>query len=198
MWSKAGTEFLAQLSALVAFFAFPAIQYLMLKRFARNEGTPELWYLPSYGFRLVIRNLPGKRTLSDIRQRAVLRTIIAANKGSSAATLHDDILSDRRDFFLFPGTDQILLSFQIQGDSEGSLSFVVTDKLGHELNRVPIVSFGKLICDYNATVNNPLNFRIKLAKRVEIEAASLKSFWRQIQKENVEQEFALDRVREVS
>jgi hypothetical protein len=50
-------ELISQLLALAAFFAFPAIQYLLLKRFARNEGQPELWYLPKYGFRVVIRNI---------------------------------------------------------------------------------------------------------------------------------------------
>jgi hypothetical protein len=61
--------------ALAAFFAFPAIQYLLLKRFARNEGQPELWYLPKYSFRLVIRNIPGKRALSDLKYCARLRGV---------------------------------------------------------------------------------------------------------------------------
>jgi hypothetical protein len=46
---------IGQLLALIAFFAFPMLQYRYLKRFARNEGKPELWYNPGYRtFRLVI------------------------------------------------------------------------------------------------------------------------------------------------
>jgi hypothetical protein len=59
---------LSQLIALIAFFAFPAVQYVLLKTLSRKEGNPELWYLPDHGFRLVIRNLPRKRILTDIRR----------------------------------------------------------------------------------------------------------------------------------
>ena len=64
-------EILTQLLALVTFFAFPATQYLLLKRYSRREGRPDLWYLPAYGFRLVVRKIPGKKTLSNIRYRAL-------------------------------------------------------------------------------------------------------------------------------
>lgn len=59
--------FAGQLAALVTFFAFPVVQFLMLRRFAHKEGQPELWYLPSYSLRLVIRNIPRNGTLSEIR-----------------------------------------------------------------------------------------------------------------------------------
>lgn len=50
-------EVLQQLLALVTFFAFPTFQYLLLKRYARRQGDPQLWYLPAHGFRLVVRNI---------------------------------------------------------------------------------------------------------------------------------------------
>ena len=53
--------FLGQFLALFTFFAFPAIQYIILKRFSKEHGKPELWYLPTFGFRLVIRNIPNKK-----------------------------------------------------------------------------------------------------------------------------------------
>ena len=56
-------EAVGQLLALLAFIAFPATQYLGLKWLIRKEGQPELWYLPDYGFRLVVRNLPRKKCL---------------------------------------------------------------------------------------------------------------------------------------
>lgn len=105
------SEFISQLVALVAFFAFPALQYLLLRRFTRNEGDPELWYLPAYGFRLVIRNIPGKKTLSELKLRAKLRTIVRSSSGSSAATLVEEILLDREDFFRFPAPTKSSLAF---------------------------------------------------------------------------------------
>src|SRR5256885_2079274 len=96
-------ETLGQLVALATFFAFPAVQYILLRRFSRNEGNPQLWFLPAYGFRLVIRNLPGKRTLSELKLRAKIRSVVPRSLGASAATLVEDVLIDREDFFLFPG-----------------------------------------------------------------------------------------------
>ena len=80
-----------QFLALVGFFAFPIVQYLLLKRFSKREGNPELWYLPRYGFRLVIRNLPRRRTLSEIKYRALIRNFMAAGAGASVATIQDEI-----------------------------------------------------------------------------------------------------------
>jgi hypothetical protein len=186
-----------QVLALVAFVAFPAFQYMALKRFSKNEGAPQLWYLPSYGFRLVIRNLPGKRSLSEIKYKAIVRNIIRRNSGSSVATLQDEVLVENNDMFLFPGTDQILISFQLQGSTPDDLDLVITDKLGQEKSRIPLANFRKLICAYTATLNNPLNFSVKLAKRTEIESRSLSRIWREIQANNIEQGFTPDRIRNV-
>ena len=41
-------ELLSQFIALAAFFAFPAIQYALLKWINKPEGTAELWYLPKW------------------------------------------------------------------------------------------------------------------------------------------------------
>lgn len=93
--------FLGQLAALVTFFAFPAFQYWLLKHTAKNEGNPELWYLPKYGFRLVIRNLPRKKSLSNIRYRVLVRTVVPPSAGSSVATYQDILLVEKDDFFCF-------------------------------------------------------------------------------------------------
>src|ERR1022692_161893 len=102
-----------QLLALAAFFAFPAIQYVLLKIASRRKGRPELWYLPAFGFRLVIRNLPYRRTLTDIRYRTFVRKTVPSSAGSSVRTLNDQQLLSREDMVLFPGTDQVLLSFRL-------------------------------------------------------------------------------------
>jgi hypothetical protein len=96
--------------------------------------------------------------------------------------------------FLFPGTDQILISFQLQGSAPDKLDFVVTDRLGREKSRVSFADFQKLICDYTATLNNPLNFNVK---RSEFKSESLVRIWREIQASDTEQSFEPDRIREV-
>jgi len=69
---------LSQLIALLTFFAFPIFQYFILKKLTKKECNPELWYLPDFGFRLVIRNLPGKRFLTDIKYKSFLREVVKA------------------------------------------------------------------------------------------------------------------------
>ena len=186
-----------QLVALATFFAFPALQYILLRRFARTEGNPQLWFLPAYGFRLVIRNLPGKKTLSELKLRAKLRRVVPGSAGASAASFMEEVLIDREDFFLFPGTDQIIISFRLERSSSGSADFIVTDKLGAEQKRFPLSSFDKLICDYTANLENLLNFDIKMAKRAELTSETLGRILMQVEQRPVEGSFDLDRIRHV-
>jgi hypothetical protein len=184
---------LAQLVALVTFVAFPALQYLLLKRFARREGHPELWFLPRWGFRLVIHNITGKKRLSEIRYRALLRRTIPGGDGSSVATFEDQTLLERDDFFLFPGTDQVLLSFRIERDPEGFV-LVHTDKMGNEKSRLAVTRDDQLIVDYTANIENFFNFDIRLAKRAILRGVSLEAL---ADPGTDESEFELDEIREV-
>ncbi len=178
--------FFGQLLAFVTFFAFPAIQYLILNRFSHKTGITELWYLPAFGFRLVIRNIPGKYTLSEIKNKTFLRQKIEANSGSSVATLLDTVLLEKDDFFLFPNYDQIILSFRIEGQSKDELKFIQTDKIGNVLQEFSLNSFDSIITDYSATVENFLNFDVKLLRRVEISTEALISCWQNSKEYNVE------------
>jgi hypothetical protein len=152
--------------------------------------------LPKYGFRLVIRNIPGKRALSDLKYCARLRKI-PASQGSSVATYEEDVRTREHDFFLFPGSDQLILSFGIEGESETNLEFLLTDRFGREKRRVPFANIDVLIADYTATLGNLFNFNVKLAKRAVIKVASLRNVWLEVEKNNVEQQFAIDVVRSV-
>lgn len=191
---------LRQLIALLTFFAFPALRYVSLKWFTRKHGNPELWYLPKYGFRLVIRNLPTRKTLSEIKYRVLLRRIVPASTGSSVATLEDTVVHQRDDFFLFAGSDQILASFKLERTSSGyaGLIFVLTDKLGKEHDKISLDDFERLICDYVANVKNYFNFDIKVERRVEIKSDSLRALWSSIQQDSSERNFSLDRIRDAT
>lgn len=189
--------FIGQVLALITFFGFPMIQYIILKLSARREGIPELWYLPAYGFRLVIRNLPRKKQLFDIKYRCILRRVVPKNEGSSVSTYDDYELLSNEDFFLFAGTDQVLLSFQIRRDGQMNQIFVLTDKLGNEIDTKGMSDFDSLIADYTATVDNFFHFDIRISKRVEISRETLVSILEQIERKNTEQRFQVTRVRNV-
>lgn len=191
MWE----QLISQLLALLTFFAFPALQYLWLRRFTQREGRPELWYLPRYGFRLVAHNISGQRTLSDIRYRTILRKFIPRGAGSSVVTLQDTLLVEREEFFLFPGTDQVLLSFKLELAASGELIFVHTDKLGKELGRHSVSEDDRIVSDYTATVENLFNFDIRLAKRTELNGKSLLQMLSEAPTN--EREFPIDRIRDV-
>jgi len=184
---------IGQTVALLTFFGFPALQYVLLRRFARREGRPELWFLPRWGFRLVIHNITGKKKLSDIRYKAILRRRIPAGVGSSVATFEDQTVLEREDFFLFPGTDQVLLSFKVEHGFDGFV-LVQTDKLGNEIKRFSITGEHQLIVDYTANIENFFNFDIRLARRTQLCGDSLHSLAIPGDKER---EFPLDEIREI-
>jgi len=184
-----------QLLALATFFAFPAIQYLLLRRFSVREGAPELWFLPEHNcFRLVIRNIPGKKILSGLKTRAMLRKIVRPVESTGVAAFMDEVLVKGEDFFLFPGTDQTLVSFRLERGASDSMYFVFSDKLGKEKKRFPLDDFDKLVCDYTANLENPFNFDIKMGKRAEVTSESLVKIFAQISDHRIKQDtrFPLD------
>jgi len=190
-------EALAQLLALVAFFAFPAIQYILLKMYSQREGRPEIWYIPAYKhFRLVMRNITGTKTLSDIKYRAIVRQVIPPTPGCSVKTWLDQVLSEREDFFVFSGSDQLLLCFRLE-HTDGGFVLVHTDKLGEQVTRLPFPQTSLLIADYSANLENLFNFDVRLAKRVEIAASELTHLFDEVQKNDKEQKFIPKQVRDV-
>jgi hypothetical protein len=199
MLSEIRDQVIGQFLAIAAFFAYPAFQYVTLKIFSRRGGEPELWYLPDFGFRLVIRNLPHKRTLTDIRSQVFRRHVIHGTPGSSAATLIDDEILKRETMVLFPGTDQILLSFKLAdpGPDTTGVRLQITDKLGSVMSEMVIEPEDRLISDYVATIQNPLNFDILMGKRIEIHGSSLRKILTEIRASGAERQFSIDRIRNI-
>lgn len=186
---------LAELLAFIAFFAFPAYQFLLLRWICRKEGDPEIWYLPSYGFRIVIRNLPRKKVLFDIAHQCMLRRFVPPDAGASVGTFDDTVVTGATHFFLFPGNDQVLLSFRFEVIDE-RLSFAHTDKLGRRLRALELVGGESLVVDYTATIRNTLNFNMRIAKRAEVDLMGLMQSWRD-SSYKVEQRFEFDLIRAV-
>lgn len=194
------SQVIGQLIALFAFFAFPATQYVLLKTLSRKEGNPELWYLPDHGFRLVIRNLPRKRILTDIRYRVSVRQVLSSSKSSTVASIAEKRLLTRDHMVLFPGIDQILLEFNLyqaaDGIKEGRI--ILAQSSGYADQDQPFVEIGvsdRLVCDYSATIQNYFNFDVQVGKRVEITGYKLFVMLVETLAANVEQSFPLDCVR---
>jgi hypothetical protein len=183
--------------ALFGFFAFPIIQFIVLKWVVRREGNPELWHLPRFGFRLVIRNMPNKRVLSDIRFRVVATAIIPSSDGASVRTFSQTVLTEGTEMFLFPKNDHILLSFRIEHDEDGSMVFVKTDKLGKPLENIRFDSFDRISIEYLAVVETRLNFDVKIGKRLHLTRTQLQEAFSQIDGNPIEQLIPMPFVRSV-
>lgn len=175
----------------ITFFLFPIVEYLGKRKMSRNFGNPELWYLPAYGFRLVIRNIPNKIRLYNLKYRAKVVSSIPASSGSSVSTLDEVIIVDSEDFFLFPGYDQIILSFQLES-IQGKVFFTHTNKLGKEHDSFDINNIDRVVCDYMAQIDNKFHFDLSIGKRVSISKNELKNFLDLISKNDVEQHMNLN------
>lgn len=92
-------------------------------------------------------------------------------------------------FFLFPGTDQILVQFKLERDDKGIPVFIHTDKLGNEIKRTSFHEFELLISDYVATIHNFFHFNVKIQKRVKVSRDHLIRMLVTIEHENYEKEF---------
>jgi hypothetical protein len=155
---------LGQVIGLVTFFAFPALQYLWLRRLSYREGSANLSF-SVLGFRVAVANQFGKRVISDMRWRAIVRKLRPSPDNPQLDLCDDTELHSREDFFLFPGGDQILAAFTLRQDKD-HVALVSTSVTGNERQRVPINDNAFLICDFIGTVENPLNFGFRVAKRV--------------------------------
>lgn len=177
----------------ITFFLFPIIEYLGKRGFSKNEGNPELWYLPDYGFRLVIRNLPRKIKLFDLKYKSRIRKIIPASNGSSVSTLSEETLINSEDFFLLPGYDQVILSFQLKRIN-GVPYFILTNKIGEEKKKFIFNNIDYLVCDYTAHVDNRFHFDVFVGRRVEIKKTDLQEYLNKIENDNQEQSIELKKV----
>jgi len=187
-----------QLLALVMFFAFPILQYGLLKFHAAKEGQAMLWYLPAYGFRLVIRNLPRRKNLTGIRYRIIIRETVPPVRGCSVETYMDTVIHDAEDLFLFAGTDQVLLSFKLLISPEGSVEVTHTDKLGKSIKSYPLSSAMVLIADYEAMVENLFDFDVRIAKRTTIPHKELLSICQRVNYNNEEQHIELSYIKSIT
>src|ERR1700680_3658768 len=142
---------IGQLAALVAFFAFPALQYMSLKRLTSGEGATNLSFSSTYGFRVAAANQLGKRVISDIRYRSLVRRLIKSPDNPRLALSDDFELHSRRDFFLFPGGDQILAAFKLRKEGD-KIMFISTSVTGEERKSVLVNGDTHLVCDFTATV----------------------------------------------
>ena len=163
---------LGQLIALATFFAFPALQNIWLKRASSREGAANLSFSPRYGFRLAVANQFGRRVLSQLRWRALIRRVRPTADGRRPGLIDDTHFLAREDFFLFPGADQILVAFKLRRTGT-EIQFVPTSVVGEDREPLSLAGEPLLICDFTATIEMRFNFDYHIAKRLTIDIAAL-------------------------
>jgi hypothetical protein len=181
----------------ITFFLYPMFEFYVKRRYSKNVGNPELWYLPSFGFRLVIRNIPNNINLFDLKYKTILRKIVSSNSGSSVSTLQDEVLVNSEELFLISGYDQVIVSFQLKIDNN-NLYFILTDKLGVEKSKHLLDSDSLIVCDYKATIDNKFHFDVPVGRRIVIKKETLIKTLQTIQNDNTEQRFELNKIIKIS
>ncbi|WP_353779679.1 hypothetical protein [Winogradskyella sp. 3972H.M.0a.05] len=180
----------------ITFFIFPISEHIAKRLFSKELGNPELWFLPEFGFRLVIRNIPNETKLYDIKYQSKIIKIIPSTAYSSVSTIDETMLTETEEFFLFSGSDQVMLSFQLN-NIENEIVFVHTDKLGKEKCSYPLSKIDNVICDYMANIDNKFHFDVKKGRRVNISKNDLKNYYDLISKNNNEQRLMLLNIQSV-
>jgi len=181
------------LIGLMTFFLYPIIEYLAKKVLNRNHGNPELWFLPDYCFRLVIRNMPSKVRLYDLKYKTKVRKEILSSSGSSVSTLQEEILVNDNDFFLLPGFDQVILAFRLEV-IDNKQYFILTDKLGEERSKTEFDNIDIIISDYFVQIANWFHFNVIVGRRIEITKKDLEEIIETISEEREEQQIRLKKI----
>lgn len=118
------------LSSLTAIGVLYALYWASAAYARRHVATAECWWLPGANtFRFVIRNIPRKGNLFNLRYRAWLRRDIPATDDISVGTFVDDDLLDGERLLLPGGQDLPIVCFRLEAASHG-FKFVRTDKMG--------------------------------------------------------------------
>ena len=150
----------------IGFVLFPSIIFIILKIWARSKGAPELWYMRRFScFRLVIRNETKNRILTDIKVKVRTRKVFP-EPYPLTNSWKENILDEHEELFTFPQSDHVMICFRIEREVGALGHLIITDKFGSELKSLPLESFDYFLCDYTATIKNPFDFDVTLAKRV--------------------------------
>ena len=173
-------QFLGQVLALITFFLFPVIQFLLLKFYTRKEGLPELWFLPKYGFRLVVRNIPSSKNLYDLKYRVFIQKVFPADSGSSVGARQFIDIDDKEIPLLLSRSDQVMLCFNFSGNIDGDLKVASTDYLGNVIEEYDLEKDMSIVAEYSAVIDNRFNFDVKVMQRVEICFEDLVYYYNQV------------------
>jgi len=184
---------LGVLIGLITFFLFPIIEYIGKKICSKNDGKPELWYLPDYCFRLVIRNIPRKVKLYELKYESIIIKKIPPTCGSSVTTFKEETLNKSETLFLLPRTDKIILSFKLEL-KDGKAYFQHTNKLGKIVKEFELEGIDRIESDYIARIDNKFHFNTFVGRRVLISKKELYRFLNEIIVNPLEQPFKLQNV----
>ncbi|CDT07716.1 hypothetical protein [Vibrio coralliirubri] len=165
----------SQILALLTFFLFPVLQFFLLKKASQDIALPQLWYLPQYGYRLVIRNAHSNKNLYDVKYKAYLKIRVKPEVNydhgvvppvpSVCATIYDELESSEMTLLL-AREDKAMLCFKLLGESKSNLEFCKTDYFGNVEKKIKIEPNVEIHVEYTAIIDNPFNFDTRILKRV--------------------------------
>lgn len=152
--------FLNLLSSLAAIGVLYGLYVVSARHARRCVAQAECWWLPRANtFRFVIRNMPRKGNLFNIRYRAWTRKYVPASEGISVRTFVDSCLADGERLLLPGGQDFPVICFRLQTTGP-DLNLVSTDKMGTplEIRAVDDESF-RLMIEFSARTRTWLLFK---------------------------------------
>lgn len=150
MWSSFLVSFGASFAVLVLLYGF----YIFCSfRLSSNKAYGEIWWLPAWKcFRFVIRNIPGRHEITDIRSKAWLREVEPKRPGSSVNSFRDTELVCNDRLMIPTANDYPLICFRLQKVND-SFHFVLTDKFGTEITSHRLSKeFEEVLVEYSAKV----------------------------------------------
>lgn len=136
--------------------------YLGSGEYARAYvGKAECWWLPgANAFRFVIRNIPGRRNLFDVRYRTWLRRTLEPSDTISVGTFVDTDLTEGGRLLIPPGQDLPLICFRLE-DGGPLVGLLVTDKMGNPIEATQQIDEGnvELMAEFSVRARTWLLFK---------------------------------------
>ena len=127
--------------------------YVTLVKFSYDIANLEMWWLPEFKcWRVVIRNIPVRYEITEVRSNSWLRYIVPPSERSSVNSFRDIDLAHTERILIAQNSDLPVTCFRL-GESSNGLDFVLTDKFGSELASHRLSpDFEQLSIQYSAKV----------------------------------------------
>lgn len=139
------------------------------KHYSAKRAYAECWWLSRWNcFRLVIRNMHDKGSLTSIHFRAWIRKLVPSVPGSSVNTFIDQELTNGERIILPSGQDLPVLCFRFENHN-GNLIFVQTDKQGKMIQKYEMDNqVVAIVVEYSVKIRSWFLFKHEIVQMYDI------------------------------